>query len=470
MNKRYITCIIMMLFIKLIASATSAYYIVGSINNYNTPSYMSEEERNKYALTDEDGDSIYSLIINIPKGQFNFVLFEGVIGWNSSQIYWAAEPVELYDETEIQLYKKTNRNISYSEWYGGEVLLEFNVKNERLKIHNLSVNVDEILYLVGTPTDNISPTITNKALFDKYRYIDSDSDGKYTGSIFIPANGFEFCFAKGLNGDSTTYIAPKDSNIVEFNFNGKYYGESECSQNIKYFIKENWINGGSVEFVYDSNQNTISFSCDSLSRAKYLYLTGTPTGWLPPVMEHESILRKWRLENSEENENVYKGEFDIDNRQQLVFRFYDALTGWDGESVYGCEIDDNIYDYNIDENGIYRGYVKKGKGCWSFAHWPTNKLYIEVDLYNMSVIFASNATSVEKINEDDLKLYKVSNNQFYIESIYENVIYYVYNMHGTLVKSDNENVIDLSEFPLGMYIIKVTDGFNNIVDKVMITN
>ena len=459
-----------MLFIKLIASATSAYYIVGNINNYNPPTYMSEEERNKYGLTDKDGDSIYSLTINIPKGQFNFVLFEGVVDWNSSQIYWATEPVELFDETEIQLEKNINRNISYSEWYGGEVQLDFDAKTERLKISNLSINADEILYLIGNPTNNATPTITNKAQFDKYRYIDKDGDGKYTGSIYIPKNGFEFCFAKGLNGDSTTFIVPKGSNIVEFNFNGKYYGESEYSQKMKYFVKENWTNGGSVEFVYDSNQNTISFSCDSLSQAKYLYLTGSPTSWTFPDSGNEAILRKWRLENSEENENVYKGEFEIDNSRQLAFRFYDALTGWDGGGSYGCEITESIFLYNVDENGIYRGVIKKGKGSWGFSQWPTNKLYIEVDLYNMTVVFASNTTSVETIKENNLKLYKASINQFYIESIYDNVIYYVYNTHGSLVKSGNEKEIDLREFPLGMYIIKVTDGLNNIVDKVMITN
>lgn len=468
--KKSVVSIIMMLLVKLMVSATSAYYIVGSINNYNTPTIMSDAEREKYGLTDEDGDSIYSLKINIPKGQFNFVLFEGIVDWNSSQIYWATEHVELYDETEIQLEKTINRNISYSEWAGGEVRLDFDAKTERLKISNLSVNADEILYLIGNPTNNATPTITNKAQFDKYRYIDRDGDGKYTGSIYIPENGFEFCFAKGLNGDSTTYIVPKDSNIIEFNFNGKYYGETEYSQDVKYFVKENWTNGGSVDFVYDSNQNTISFSGDSLSQAKYLYLTGTPTGWLPPVMEYESILKKWRLENSEENENVYKGEFEIDNSQQLVFRFYNALTGWDGGSVYGCEIDDNIYDYNVDENGIYRGVIKKGKGCWGFTQWPTNKLYIEVDLYNMSVVFASSVTSVETIEENNLKLHKGLNNQFYIESVGNNVNYCVYNMHGTLVKSGNETVIDLSECPLGIYIINVTDGLNSIFDKVMIND
>ena len=153
-----------------------------------------------------------------------------------------------------------------------------------------------------------------------------------------------------------------------------------------------------------------------------------------------------------------------------MFRFYDALTGWDGGSVYGCEIDDNIYDYKVDKNGIYRGVVKKGKGCWSFAQWPTNKLYIEVDLYNMIVVFASSVTSVETIKENKLKLTKGLNNQFYIEPIGNNVNYCVYNMHGTLVKTGNENIIDLRDFQLGMYIIKVTDGLNNIVDKVMIKN
>ena len=56
-----------------LSAYADAYYIVGDVNNYNPPTNMSETEREKYALTDDDGDEIYSLIINIPKNKFSFV-------------------------------------------------------------------------------------------------------------------------------------------------------------------------------------------------------------------------------------------------------------------------------------------------------------------------------------------------------------------------------------------------------------
>ena len=457
-------------FVGLSASA-DAYYIVGSINNYNAPVYMSEIERGKYALTDENGDSVYSLTINIPKGQFNFVLFKGIAGWDSKDIYWACESVDLIDEIDIQLTKTVSQNISCPNWAGGAVKLEFDAKTERLKIRNLEIDEAEILYVVGAPTGYVEPTIENKELFKKYAFADADGDGVYKGSISIPSDAFEFCFAKGLNGgDSTTYIVPNNSEEVKFDFYGIYGGATNYSQTPQYWIHNNWQSTEEIEFAYDSNLNTISFSCEALGQTKYLYLIGSPSGWIGPDSGNEPYLRKWRLKNSEDNENVYRGEFEIDNSQKLAFRFYDALIGWDGGGSYGCEIDDNIFHYNVDENGVYQGVIKKGKGSWGFAQWPTNKLYIEVDLYNMSVFFASSVTSVETIIENDLKLTKGLNNQFYIESVGNNVKYCVYNMHGTLVKIGNENIIDLRGIQLGIYIIKVTDGVNNIVEKVMIEN
>ena len=98
MRINYIVSIVLLFFVGLSASA-DAYYLVGSINNYNAPVYMSEIERGRYALTDENGDSIYSLTINIPKGQLNFVLFKEIAGWDSENIYWAQESVDLIDES-----------------------------------------------------------------------------------------------------------------------------------------------------------------------------------------------------------------------------------------------------------------------------------------------------------------------------------------------------------------------------------
>lgn len=463
MRINYIVSIVLLFFVGLSAYA-DAYYIVGDINNYTSPSYMSETERGKCALTDANGDNVYSLTINIPKGQFNFVLFKGIAGWDSKDIYWAQESVDLIDEIDIQLTKIVSQNISCPNWAGGAVKLEFDAKTERLKIRNLEIDEAEILYLVGAPTGYVEPTIENKELFNKYAFADIDGDGVYKGSISIPSGAFEFCFAKGLNGDSTTYIVPNNSEVVKFDFYGIYEGATTYSQTRQYWIHNNWQSTEDIEFAYDSNLNTISFTCETLEQSKYLYLIGTPSGWIGPDGGNEPYLRKWRLKNSEDNEYVYKGEFEIDNNQQLAFRFYDALTGWD----YGCEIDDNRFYYNIDNNGVYQGIIKKGKGSWSFAQWPTNKLYIEVDFSNMTVLFSCNEASVNAIIEDDINIFVVDENMLSIETTNENVCYEIYNMQGLLVGKGADKIINLDGFCQGVYIIKVDDAKNYKVKQFIV--
>lgn len=472
MNKKHFLCTLLMLSIKLTISATSAYYIVGKINDYTAPTYMSDAEREKFALTDEDGDSIYSLTINIPKNQFNFVLFEGIAGWESENYYFAAKPFEIIDKAEIQLGRMptVTANITCTNWNGGEVQLDLDARTLRLKIMYKSIDYNDILYLVGAPTGYTKPSIENEDKFTNAKFIDADGDGVYKGSFTIPANCFNFCLAKGLNGDSTTYIVPNNSEAVKFDFYGIYEGATSYTQSLQYWTNNNWQSAEDIEIAYDSNINTIFFSCESLEQTKYLYLIGTPSGWSGPNRGNEDTLNKWRLANNEENENVYKGEFEIDNSRQLAFRFYDALTGWDGGGSYGCEIDETIFHYNVDENGIYRGVIKKGKGSWGFKQWPSNKLYAEVDLLNMSVFFANRKTSIEKLKEVDLKLHKGLNNLYYIESNDMNVSYFVYNMYGVSVMSGNEKEINLNSLPSGMYLINILNGHNAIVEKIIITN
>ena len=467
MRKIYFLGVVMSLLIGFSVSADE-YYIVGDMTGYNAPKDMSEIEKEKYALTDEDGDSVYSLTINIPKGQFNFVLFKGIAGWDSKDIYWAQESVDLIDEIDIQLTKIVSQNISCPNWAGGAVKLEFDAKKERLKIRNLEIDEAEILYLVGAPTGYVEPTIENKELFNKYAFADIDGDGVYKGSISIPSGAFEFCFAKGLNGDSTTYIVPNNSEVVKFDFYGIYEGATTYSQTRQYWIHNNWQSTEDIEFAYDSNLNTISFTCETLEQSKYLYLIGTPSGWIGPDGGNEPYLRKWRLKNSEDNEYVYKGEFEIDNNQQLAFRFYDALTGWDGGGSYGCEIDDDRFYYNIDNNGVYQGIIKKGKGSWSFAQWPTNKLYIEVDFSNMTVLFSCNEASVNAIIKDDINICVVDENMLSIETTNENVCYEIYNMQGLLVGKGADKIINLDGFCQGVYIIKVNDAKNYKVKQFIV--
>ena len=466
MRKIYFLGVVMSLLIGFSVSA-DAYYIVGDMTGYNAPKDMSEIEREKYALTDEDGDSVYSLTIDIPQNKFNFVLFKGLTDWNSQDIYRAEETFELIDKAEIQLTKNISQNISCSNWIGGEVQLDFDAKTERLKIYNKSIESEDILYLVGAPTGYVEPTIKNEDSFENAKFIDADGDGIFKGSFSIPIDGFEFCFAKGLNGDSTDYIVPDNAEVVKFDFDGKYFGTTDIANTPRYWINNELEIACRVTFIYDSTANTISFSSDTLNKSKYLYLIGTPSGWSAPTLDSEETLKKWRLVNSEENEYLYKGDFEIDNSQQLIFMFYGKLTGWDGGS-YGCEVIDAPYEYEVDENGIYRGTIVKGKGKWTFSQWPSSKLYVEVDLLNMLVKFSSNAASVNKPCEDETKIFLDSTKKLYIQAPRDKIEYEIYDIRGQLMISGKEKVANIRHLLPSIYFIKVFDEKNYYISKFIV--
>lgn len=112
----------------------------------------------------------------------------------------------------------------------------------------------------------------------------------------------------------------------------------------------------------------------------YIYLVGQPSGWSTPDEGQAAHYANWKLLEAEDaiGSKVYSATFQIE-AGQAQFRFYTALTGWDGGASVGAQVEDNPVDFEM-VDGVYSGPAVKGKGSFQFPAWEGGLMKITVDL------------------------------------------------------------------------------------------
>ncbi len=112
----------------------------------------------------------------------------------------------------------------------------------------------------------------------------------------------------------------------------------------------------------------------------YIYLVGQPSGWSTPDEGQANHYANWKLLEAADaiGSKVYSGTFQIE-AGQAQFRFYTALTGWDGGASVGAQVEDNPVELEM-VDGVYSGPAVKGKGSFQFSAWEGGMMKITVDL------------------------------------------------------------------------------------------
>lgn len=127
-----------------------------------------------------------------------------------------------------------------------------------------------------------------------------------------------------------------------------------------------------------------------------IYLIGNPGGWVEPAEGNAATLASWRLMEDDDaiGSKIYKGSFEIDAKygdDGPIFRFYAALTGWDGGDSYGTQVDDNAIEFPEFTGDVFEHELVKGKGSFSFPNWPGGTMNMVVNMSdpnNMTVTFS----------------------------------------------------------------------------------
>lgn len=129
----------------------------------------------------------------------------------------------------------------------------------------------------------------------------------------------------------------------------------------------------------------------------YIYLVGSPEGWVGPSPDHADHYKDWRLFENESaiGSQVYSAVFNMPAAP--MFRFYTALTEKDGgwnDNSFGSQVDDNPVDVALVDGELTTALVA-GKGAFNFPDFPGGEMTITVDLVNMTVKFQAGAVEVK---------------------------------------------------------------------------
>ena len=244
------------------------------------------------------------------------------------------------------------------------------------------------IYLVGAPEGWAGPTDGNAAHYADWKlYESSTAIGSkiYSGVFNIPAGSAMFRFYTALTGwDADSYGSQVDDNPIDYELtDGVFNGAIVKGKGS--FNFPNW-GGGTMKITVNLNNNSIIIEEGGVDTngKNFIYLVGAPSGWTGPEETNAAHYETWKLYDLEDN-GVYSATFDIE-AGQFQFRFYKALTGWDGGASYGSQVEDNPIDIDM-SSGSYSGVATDGKGSWNEPNWGGGKVAITVDTNSNQVTF-----------------------------------------------------------------------------------
>ena len=116
-------------------------------------------------------------------------------------------------------------------------------------------------------------------------------------------------------------------------------------------------------------------------------MIGSVGGWTGPDAGNAGALAEWRLFEADDaiGSKIYSATFNMP-AGSLTFRFYTALTGWDGGASVGTQVDDNPITVDM-SSGVYGGsLVAPGKGSIQVDNWDGSPMKITVDMNVKTVL------------------------------------------------------------------------------------
>lgn len=134
--------------------------------------------------------------------------------------------------------------------------------------------------------------------------------------------------------------------------------------------------------------NAVTFlhmaSYKAVRAPKTMYVIGAIDGWKEPTQDNKPNISS--IMETGVGTGIYKGVLSI-GAGNFQFRFYSALTGWDGGASIGSAAGDETVNIALKDN-IYEGpAVVSGKGNWQIPDWEGGDVEVTLDLNKNTVKF-----------------------------------------------------------------------------------
>lgn len=246
------------------------------------------------------------------------------------------------------------------------------------------------IYLIGNVGGWTGPDAGNAAALANWRLFESETaigSRIYSGVFDMPAGDLIFRFyteLSGWDGGASVGLQTEDNPVTVTLTDGAYNGNlvSPGKGSIQILGWE----GGSMKITVNLNTMSVILEAGGVDTngKKFIYIVGPVSGWTEPSEANSAHYENFKLYDLEDN-GIYSATFDL-AADQGTFRFYKALTGWDGGASYGSQAVDAAVDITLTD-GVYQGNAVDGKGSWNIAGWEGGKLAISVDTNTNKVTF-----------------------------------------------------------------------------------
>ena len=125
-------------------------------------------------------------------------------------------------------------------------------------------------------------------------------------------------------------------------------------------------------------------SYKAIRAPKTMYVIGAMDGWLEPSPNNKPNIST--ITETGVGTGIYKGILSI-GAGNFQFRFYSALTGWDGGASIGSQANDNAIEIALKDNVFEGSVAVPGKGSWSIPDWEGGDVELTLDLNKNTVRF-----------------------------------------------------------------------------------
>lgn len=250
------------------------------------------------------------------------------------------------------------------------------------------------IYVIGNISGWTEPSEGNAAALADWTLTETAIGSNiYYNSFDLAAGEVMFRFYTALTGwdGGNSLGAQEEDNAINIDadFDGLIY-----NGNYTYPGKGSWqisnFGGGLLKLTVNMNDETVTFELGAAGEVDYskydcMYIIGSCSGWVEPSEGNAEALANWKVYDLKED-GVYVTPKPV-YMPNAQFRFYKALTGWDGGDSLGYQEEDAGTDFDLTDGVFTSPYVYPGKGNWVFPNDGDNWWLLEVDTNTQTVTF-----------------------------------------------------------------------------------